>query len=174
MILWEKNLAKLGLLRLFEDKLLSKEIPSNNQTARLSYNDVQTLIRETDQLRNQLQFLLQQTQLINDSIIDLEGSKSALKEMMSRPINETILIPLGTQILVPVTLNSKETVLHDLGSNILKNIPVEDSIKKIEERIEVFKKSFTSISSQVYQLENMIAQRENILNQLVPINDTNK
>ncbi len=153
---------------------MSRELSSNNQTAKLSYNDVQALIRETDQLRSQLQFLLQQTQLINDSIIDLEGSKAALKEMISRPKDETILIPLGTQILVPVTINSKETVLHDLGSNILKNIPVDESIKKIESRIEIFKKSFTTLSSQVYQLENMIAQRENILNQLVPVSEANK
>lgn len=140
----------------------------------MSYNEVQALIRETDQLRAQLQFLDQQIQLINDSIIDLEGSKSALKEIMNRPEGESILIPLGTQILIPVTLNSKETVLHDLGSNILKNISIDESIKKIESRIEIFKKSYTTISSQVYQIENMIAQRENILNQLVPASEGSK
>ena len=93
---------------------------------------------------------------------------------MSRPEGESILIPLGTQILVPVTLNSKETVLHDLGSNILKNVSIDESITKIDARIEIFKKSYSTISSQVYQLENMIAQRENILNQLVPASQGNK
>ena len=141
---------------------------------RLSYNDVQALLRETEQLRGQLQFLVQQSSLVNDSIIDLEGSKTALKEIINRPAGEKILIPLGTQILVSVILESKETVLHDLGSNILKNIPVEESIKKIESRIEIFKKSFSTISSQIYQLENMIAQRESILNQLVPASEGKK
>lgn len=153
---------------------MSKDLTSSDRMTKLSYNEVQALIRETDQLRAQLQFLLQQMQLITDSIVDLEGSKSALKEIMSRPEGESILIPLGTQILVPVTLNSKETVLHDLGSNILKNVSIDESITKIDARIEIFKKSYSTISSQVYQLENMIAQRENILNQLVPASQGNK
>ena len=140
----------------------------------MSYNDVQALIRETDQLRAQLQYLLQQSELLNGSILDLEGSKTSLKEIISRPSGERILIPLGTQILIPVITESKETVLHDLGSNILKNIPIEESIKKIDERIELFKKSFSTLSTQIYQLENMIAQRENILNQIVPASEENK
>ena len=154
---------------------MSKDLSNNKQSmTRLSYNDVQALLRETEQLRGQLQFLVQQSSLVNDSIIDLEGSKTALKEIINRPAGEKILIPLGTQILVSVILESKETVLHDLGSNILKNIPVEESIKKIESRIEIFKKSFSTISSQIYQLENMIAQRESLLNQLVPASEGKK
>ena len=153
---------------------MSNKQSSNKQKARLSYDDVQALIRETDQLKAQLQYLLQQSQLLNSSVIDLEGSKSSLKEIMNRPSGEQILIPLGTQLLIPVILESKETVLHDLGSNILKNIPIEESIKKMDERIELFKKSFSTLSSQIYQLENMIAQRENILNQIVPASEENK
>lgn len=153
---------------------MSQDAPANNQRAKLSYNDVQALIRETDQLRGQLQYLLQQSQLLNDSIIDLEGSKASLKEIMSRPEGEKVLIPLGTQILVSVILESKETVLHDLGSNILKKISIEDSIKRIEARIEVFKKSSSTVSTQMYQLENMIAQRENILNQIIPASEAQK
>lgn len=153
---------------------MSIESSDTNQKTRLSYNDVQALIRETDQLRGQLQYLIQQSQLLNDSIIDLEGSKSSLKEITTRPAGEKILIPLGTQILVPVILESKETVLHDLGSNILKNIPISESIKKIDARIEVFKKSFSTVSTQIYQLENMIAQRENLLNQIVPASEGNR
>ena len=153
---------------------MSNKQSSNKQKARLSYDDVQALIRETDQLKAQLQYLLQQSQLLNNSVIDLEGSKSSLKEIMNRPSGEQILIPLGTQLLIPVILESKETVLHDLGSNILKNIPIEESIKKMDERIELFKKSFSTLSSQIYQLENMIAQRENILNQIVPASEENK
>ena len=106
---------------------------------KLSYDQVQTIVRETEQLKSQLQYLLQQSQLLNDSIVDLEGSKSTLKEIMGRPDGEKILIPIGTQILIPVIVESKETVLHDLGSNILKNITIEESIKKIDTRIDMFK-----------------------------------
>ena len=138
---------------------------------KLSYDQVQTLVRETEQLKSQLQFLLQQSQLLNDSIIDLEGSKSSLKEIMNRPNGEKILIPIGTQILIPVIVESKESVLHDLGSNILKNLPIDESLKKIDSRIDLFKKSFSTLSNQIYQLENMVAQRENLLNQLVPTSE---
>ena len=141
---------------------------------RLSYDDVQALIRETDQLRAQLQYLIQQSQLLSDSIFDLEGSKASLKEIMNRAKGESMLIPLGSQIMISVILDSKETVLHDLGSNILKNIPIEESIKKIEARIDIFKKSSSTVSTQIYQLENMIAQRENLLNQIVPASEANK
>ena len=141
---------------------------------KLSYDQVQTIVRETEQLKSQLQYLLQQSQLLNDSIVDLEGSKSTLKEIMWRPDGEKILIPIGTQILIPVIVESKETVLHDLGSNILKNITIEESIKKIDTRIDMFKKSYGTLSGQIYQLENMVTQRENLLNQLVQTSETNK
>lgn len=141
---------------------------------KLSYDQVQTIVRETEQLKSQLQYLLQQSQLLNDSIVDLEGSKSTLKEIMGRPDGEKILIPIGTQILIPVIVESKETVLHDLGSNILKNITIEESIKKIDTRIDMFKKSYGTLSGQIYQLENMVTQRENLLNQLVPTSEANK
>ncbi len=153
---------------------MSNDPSGNNQKTRLSYDDVQALIRETDQLPGQLQYLVQQSQLLSDSVYDLEGSKASLKEIMNRPKGEKMLIPLGSQILVSVILDSKETVLHDLGSNILKDIPIEESIKKIEARIEIFKKSSSTISTQIYQLENMIAQRENLLNQIIPASEANK
>ena len=140
---------------------------------KLSYNDVQRLINETEQLKSQLQFYIQQSTLVNDSITDLEGSRLALKEILSRKEGEKLLIPLGTQLLLPVIIDSKTTVLHDLGSNISKNIPVEDSIKKIESRIELFRKSATSLNQEIYKLETIITQRENFLNQLVPA-DTKK
>ena len=141
---------------------------------KLSYNDVQRLISETEQLKAQLQFYVQQSRLVNDSITDLEGSKSALKEILSREEGEKILIPLGTQILIPVTIDSKETVVHDLGSNILKHLPIEESINKIESRIDLFKKSYSSLSQEIYKLQAIITQRENFLNQLVPASETNK
>ena len=148
-------------------------MPNNNQMTKLSYNDVQRLINETEQLKSQLQFYIQQSTLVNDSITDLEGSRLALKEILSRKEGEKLLIPLGTQLLLPVIIDSKTTVLHDLGSNISKNIPVEDSIKKIESRIELFRKSATSLNQEIYKLETIITQRENFLNQLVPA-DTKK
>jgi prefoldin alpha subunit len=140
----------------------------------LSYQQVQSLIRETDQLKEQYQFLLQQSDLITHSINDLEGSKSALKEIISRNVGEKILIPIGTQILLPVVIESKESVLHDLGSNVLKKLTLEESIKKIESRIEIFKKSSTSIFTQIVQFEDMIAKRENLLNQLIPLSENRK
>lgn len=142
--------------------------------AKLSYNDVQRLVNDTEQLKNQLQFYLSQMDLLENSIADLDGSRIALKELKTKTKGETLLVPLGTQILLPVEITSNETVLHDLGSNILKDIPIDESIKKIESRIELFRKSVTTLSERIYQLENLVKQREDLLNRLVPASQMSK
>ena len=148
---------------------------SNNQNpkSQISYDDVQVLIRETDQLKAQHQFLLQQVELINHSINDLDGSKASLSEILTREVGDTVLIPLGSQVLIETKIESKDSVLFDLGSNILRKIPLNEAIEKINLRIANLKKSLTTLSTQSIQLESMIVQRENFLNQLVPISGAN-
>ena len=153
---------------------MSSPLPNNDQMAKLSYNDVQRLVNDTEQLKNQLQFYLSQMDLLENSIADLDGSRIALKELKTKTKGETLLVPLGTQILLPVEITSNETVLHDLGSNILKDIPIDESIKKIESRIELFRKSVTTLSERIYQLENLVKQREDLLNRLVPASQMSK
>lgn len=141
-----------------------------NMTQRMSYEQVQRFIRETDQLRSQLSFFSQQLELINHSILDLEGSKNTLEEIQNRKTGENILLPLGSHVLIEAKLQNEEKVLFDLGSNIVQEIDFETAKAKIQDRLEELNKTHSLLLSNISKLRSDILSRDNLLNQLVPLN----
>ena len=138
-------------------------------STQMSYEDVQKIIRDTDNLKSQLNLFIQQSEILSHSINDLEGSLKSLAEIKSRNNDEeAILLPLGSHILVEANLKSKNSVLFDLGSNIVQELDFEDAKQKIDFRLEELKKSKQILATNIIQLRNEISSRENFLNQLVP------
>lgn len=138
---------------------------------KMSYQDVQNLIRETDQMRDQLNYLIQQSDILMHSILDLEGSSKTLKEIQIRNEGEKILLPLGSHILIEAAVFSKETVLFDIGSNVVQQINYKVAVEKIQDRLKSLKDSKNLLGTQISQMQTMIIARENFLNKIVPVNN---
>jgi prefoldin alpha subunit len=147
----------------------TQDTSDTGMTKKMSYEDVQRLIRETDQIRSQLNFLIQQLELINHSISDFEGSKKTLEEIQKREVGEQILLPLGSHLLIEAKLERKDSVLFDLGSNIIQEMDFETAKSKIQYRLDELNKSKSMLTSNITQLRSDIVARENFLNQLVPL-----
>ena len=141
----------------------------NNAQTKMSYEDVQAFIRDTDQVRGQLNYLAQQLELINHSINDLEGSRKTLDEIEKRKEGETILLPLGSQILIEATLHRKDKILFDIGSKIVQETDFETSRKKIQNRLDELNKTKSILSSNISQLRSELLSREDFLQKLIPI-----
>jgi len=136
---------------------------------KMSYEDVQLFMKESDQIRAQLNYLIQQLDIITHSMNDLEGSIKTVEEIKKRKDGETILLPLGSHLLIEASIKSNDSVLFDLGSKVVQEIEFDSSILKMQNRLEELNKSKTLLSSNIAQLKSEILSRENFLNQLVPI-----
>ena len=146
------------------------DLPDPNMAQKMSYEDVQRFIRETDQKRSHLSFFNQQAELINHSVLDLEGSKKSIQEIQNRNAGETILLPLGSHLLIEAKLQSRDKVLFDLRSLILQEIDFKTAKAKIKNRLEELNKTQDILSSNISRLRSEILSRDNFLNQLVPLN----
>ena len=135
---------------------------------KISYEEVQKLASEVEAFQQQRNVFLQQFELMNHTIIELENSRAAIKEIQLRKHNETVLLPLGPQMLIEVGLVNTESVIFLLGSNISRKISFTEAGTKLVYRIEQAKKAVEHIQTQIYKLDELIAQREQFLQTIEP------
>jgi prefoldin alpha subunit len=147
---------------------LSSEQPP---TRTVSYEDVQNLARETETLQQQKTVLFQQFEIMTHTVNELKKSVEAIKEVSTREKGETVLLPLGPQLLMEFGVVNKKSVYLLLGSNISREITIPEAESTLKIRIEQVQKAVQDIQNQIYKLEEMISQREQFLRSLTPMKD---
>ncbi|MHA2364920.1 MAG: prefoldin subunit alpha [Candidatus Hodarchaeales archaeon] len=140
-------------------------------TRTVSYEDVQNLARETETLQQQKTVLFQQFEIMTHTVNELKKSVEAIKEVSTREKGETVLLPLGPQLLMEFGVVNKKSVYLLLGSNISREITIPEAESTLKIRIEQVQKAVQDIQNQIYKLEEMISQREQFLRSLTPMKD---
>ena len=139
----------------------------------VSYEDVQYLAREVESFQQQRSVFLQQFELMAHTITELENSQKAIREIQLREKNDTILLPLGPQMLLEVGLVNTESVIFLLGSKISKDISMKQADEKLVTRIKQARKAMTDLQTQINKLDELITVRQQFLQSLVPLGKQN-
>lgn len=140
---------------------------------RISYDEVQSLYQETEQYKQQYEVMSQQEELVRQTVFDLEDSLKSIREIHTRAVGESILMPLGPRLRIELQLTeaTKNAALFLIGSRISQQVTLVEAEEKLTDKTKQARQVLASIQSQLQQLEVMISQRENFLRQLVPLNE---
>lgn len=117
-------------------------------------NKEQELMLKLSMFEQQIQQLQQQSQAVEQAIIDLEGLDIGLEELIGKKDNE-ILAPVGRGLFVKAKLLSEELTVDIGGGNLVKkSIPetkkiLKEQIKKLNEIKEELISEIEKINSEL-------------------------
>ena len=97
--------------------------------------EIQEKVIQMRYLEGQANSMQQQMIMAENALVSIDTAINSLTELQKSQATES-LTPLGAGVFTYTTLKSTEKVLIDIGSGVVVEKPIADSIKILEERRE--------------------------------------
>jgi len=104
--------------------------------------------------KEQMNSLDQQFQFIQAAIADYSKAKITLEELEKTGSNSEILLPIGGSTYIDAKVNNTSTVLFDIGAGLVTEKKVNESIKKIDVRINDLQKNLEKLQTMMQQMQS--------------------
>lgn len=106
-----------------------------------------------EQYKEQMNTLDMQAQYLQAAINDYNKAKITLENLSKADNGTEALIPIGGSVYIYVDVKDTSKVLFDIGAGITSEKSFDDTIKKIDERIEIIQKNQEKLTSMIQQLQ---------------------
>jgi len=103
-------------------------------------------------------------ELINVAINDMETALYSLKEISKLMGGETILVPIGGNIMVRASYLKNEKVLVNVGSGVVVEKSFDEAISYIENRIKLLREELQKRTS---EYQNVLSRMSYIERQII-------
>jgi prefoldin alpha subunit len=120
--------------------------------------EVQEKVIQMRYLEGQANSMQQQMIMAENALISIDTAINSLTELQKSKPTES-LTPLGAGVFTYTTLKSTEKVLIDIGSGVVVEKPIAESVKILEERRE---NALSTAKSYADMLENIKAKYQEI------------
>ena len=107
-----------------------------------------------EQYKEQLSQLETQYSYVQAAINEYTKARMTIEQLSKVEDGSDILVPVGGSTFIDATAKKTSNVLFDVGAGIVLERPVDDTIKKIDERIESLQKTQEKISSTAQQIQD--------------------
>ena len=109
-------------------------------------------------LENQLGLAQQQLIEFDRALQELAFTKNALEEMKKLPGKKETLVPIGSGMLAPSSMEKPSTVLIDVGAGVMIEKPIEEALKTLNEREKRLSDDLMKLQTQVLAVEQQYKQ----------------
>jgi len=109
-------------------------------------------------LENQLGLAQQQLIEFDRALQELAFTKNALEEMKKLPGKKETLVPIGSGMLAPSSMEKPSTVLTDVGAGVMIEKPIEEALKTLNEREKRLSDDLMKLQTQVLAVEQQYKQ----------------
>lgn len=106
-----------------------------------------------EQYKEQMNTLDMQAQYLQAAINDYNKAKITLENLSKADNGTEALIPIGGSVYIYVDVKDTSKVLFDIGAGITSEKSFDDTVKKIDERIEIIQKNQEKLTSMIQQLQ---------------------
>jgi len=110
-------------------------------------------VAQIEQYKEQLNSLEIQSSYLQAAIADYRKAKMTLNHLGKEDKNTEILVPIGGSTFINATATDTSKVLFDIGNGIVTEKNFEDTIKKIDKRVEDLQKTQDNITSMMQQFQ---------------------
>ena len=125
--------------------------------------EIMAASQELEAIRNQMDNLSKQEELIQVTLEEFTRAKDALEDLKGKKEGDEILVPIGANCWVHAVLGDMDKAIASIGSNLAVGQPVEEIVVRLDsqlEEIEVAKTEvsgkLTSVSAKVSELTQML------------------
>jgi prefoldin alpha subunit len=111
--------------------------------------------------KEQLASLETQYSYLQAAISDYTRAKMTLEQLSKADDGTEIFVPIGGSTFIDATAKNTSKVLFDIGGGIVTEKTSDDTIKKIDKRIENLQQTQEKLSSMAQQLQTELAEISN-------------
>jgi len=130
-------------------------------------NDVQQRYIELQMLEKQIIQAQKQIQSLENQIIEINIIKQGLGDLETKEKDTEILTPISNGIFVKATLKDNNTLLVNVGANIVVEKNIEDTKKLLDHQLEEIKKFQARLISDFQKMNERMLRYEKELNELI-------
>lgn len=110
-------------------------------------------VAQIEQYKEQLNSLEMQSSYLQAAIADYNKAKMTLEHLGKEDKNIEILVPIGGSTFINATATDTSKVLFDIGNGVVTEKRFEDTIKRIDKRVEDLQKTQDNITSMMQQFQ---------------------
>jgi len=110
-------------------------------------------LAQIEQYKEQLNSLEMQSSYLQAAIADYNKAKMTLEHLGKEDKNIEILVPIGGSTFINAIATETSKVLFDIGNGVVTEKKFEDTIKRIDKRVEDLQKTQDNITSMMQQFQ---------------------
>ncbi len=119
----------------------------------MSEEELRRTAAEYELYANQLEQLERRIELVQNSINEMELTKTTLEALKNRKNEEEFLSPIGSNSFIKAKFLDTSKVLMGLGANIVAEVTVDYAIEELTKRKTEFQKLYINLKNQMDQLK---------------------
>ena len=140
-----------------EEKEKVNGMDDKQKKAEFKENELQKILIELQLYKKKLDSINQQIQIVETTLLELEGTIKAIETLKNESIGKEILVSLGSGSYFKATLKDNKKVIVNVGAGISIEKTIEDAKKMLEERKEELKKTNDELQKNAYEINNKIS-----------------
>lgn len=132
---------------------MEKETPEENEQE--EFQQIATELREAQQ---RIEALERQTEVINNSINEIENTTETVKGMEEMKSGTEILVPIGSGSYVTAEVKNPDRILSNLGADLVAERKPEEVTKLLEKQKKDFENSLQQTQEKIEELKDKIEE----------------
>ena len=114
--------------------------------------EIMAASQELEALRNQIDNLTKQEELIQVTLEEFTRAKDALNDLKGKKEGDEILVPIGANCWVHAVLGNMDKAIASIGSNIAVGQPVDEIVIRLDSQLEEIETAKTEVSAKLTSL----------------------
>lgn len=114
--------------------------------------EIMAASQELETLRNQMDNLAKQEELIQVTLEEFTRAKDALNDLKGKKEGDEILVPIGANCWVHAVLGNMDKAIASIGSNLAVGQPVEEIVVRLDSQLEEIEAAKTEVSNKLTSL----------------------
>ena len=125
--------------------------------------EIMAASQELETLRNQLDNLGKQDELIQVTLEEFTRAKDALEDLKGKKEGDEILVPIGANCWVHAVLGDMNNAIASIGSNLAVGQSIDEIVVRLDSQLEEIEVAKKEVSSKISSLDAKAAELTQIL-----------
>ena len=129
----------------------------------MNEQEIMAASQELETLRNQIENLSKQEELIQVTLEEFTRAKDALNDLKGKKEGDEILVPIGANCWVHAVLGDMDKAIASIGSNLAVGQSIDEIVVRLDSQLEEIEVANKEVSSKLTSLNAKAAELTQML-----------
>ena len=115
----------------------------------MNEQEIMAASQELEALRNQMENLAKQEELIQVTLEEFTRAKDALNDLKGKKEGDKILVPIGANCWVHAVLGDMDKAIASIGSNLAVGQPIDEIVVRLNSQLEEIEAAKQEVSAKL-------------------------